>query len=218
MHQRREANSDHDWCEGINRQKANMWSFFKLQKLTSYPLFVGKWRHIIWDMEETQIPKSYRIENTERKENAFPLNEFALRGMVNLIKQIPEAVDLSMRKDIVIKLGLIWNKMCIFLSTCYGSPIMRRKREKKRLYKIPSKWTYNKVYSNLSCCIHADMNKRQIMGGKNSSDKIEKKRRGNIPRMINLRFGVQALPLNPKIWRKVNRIYRWWTIFSPSAI
>ena len=41
-------------------------------------------------MEETQIPKSWRAENTERKEEAFPLNEFKLRVMVSLIKRIPK--------------------------------------------------------------------------------------------------------------------------------
>ena len=35
------------------------------------------------------------------------------------------------------------------------------------------------------------MNKRQITGGKNNSDKIEEKGRGNIPLLINLRFGVR---------------------------
>ena len=30
-----------------------------------------------------------------------------------------------------------------------------------------------KVHLNLSCCVHADVNKRQITGGKNNSDKIE---------------------------------------------
>ena len=44
------------------------------------------------------------------------------------------------------------------------------------------------VYLNFSCCIHADVNKRQITEGKNSSDKMEEKRRENIPRMINLRL------------------------------
>ena len=37
-----------------------------------------------------------------------------------------------------------------------------------------------KYNSNLSNCIHADVNKRQITGGKNNSDKIEEKGRGNI--------------------------------------
>ena len=37
------------------------------------------------------------------------------------------------------------------------------------------------------------MNKIQITGGENSSDKIEEKR-GNISQMINLRFGARALP------------------------
>ena len=36
------------------------------------------------------------------------------------------------------------------------------------------------VYLYFSCCVHADVNKRQIMERKNSSDKIEEKR-GNIP-------------------------------------
>ena len=39
-------------------------------------------------MEETQIPKSCRAENTERKEKASPLNKLELRGMVSLIKRI----------------------------------------------------------------------------------------------------------------------------------
>ena len=41
-------------------------------------------------MEETQIPKSCRAENAERKEKAYPLNETALRGMVSLVKRIPK--------------------------------------------------------------------------------------------------------------------------------
>ena len=86
MHQRRKADSDHDWCIGINRQKANTWSFFNLRKITSCRLFVGERKHIIWDTKETQIPKSCRAENTERKEKASPLNEFALRGLVVLLK------------------------------------------------------------------------------------------------------------------------------------
>ena len=36
--------------------------------------------------------------------------------------------------------------------------------------------------------------------------------------MINLRFGAQALPLNPIVWRKANHVYRDQTTFSPSAI
>ena len=45
------------------------------------------------------------------------------------------------------------------------------------------------------------------MGGKNSSDKIEEKR-GNIPPMINLRFGARALPINHKVQRKAEHVYR----------
>ena len=41
-------------------------------------------------MEETQIPKSCCAENAERKEKASPLNEFALWGMVSLVKWIPK--------------------------------------------------------------------------------------------------------------------------------
>ena len=37
-----------------------------------------------------------------------------------------------------------------------------------------------KVYSNLSCGIHAEVNKRQITGGKNSPDKIEERREEGI--------------------------------------
>ena len=82
--------------------------------------------------------------------------------------------------------------MYISLSTCYSIPITRGKRGKKGLYEIPSEHTIE-VYSNLSC-IRANVNKRQITGGKNNSDKIEEKGRGNIPLMINLRFEVRALP------------------------
>ena len=151
MHQQREADSDHDSCRGINHQKGNTSSFFKLRKLTSHHLFIGEWRHIIWDKEETQIPKSCRAENTERKEKAS-LNEFALRDLWALLNEIPKARDLSMRKEII-NLGLIWNKTCISLSTCYRSPIMREKREKKNEHTI-------EICLNLSCCIHVDMNKR----------------------------------------------------------
>ena len=41
-------------------------------------------------MEETQISKSCRAENPERKEKTSPLNKFKLRGMVNLVKRIPK--------------------------------------------------------------------------------------------------------------------------------
>ena len=41
-------------------------------------------------MEETQIPKSCRTENTDSKEKASHLNELTLRGMVSLIKRIPK--------------------------------------------------------------------------------------------------------------------------------
>ena len=61
------------------------------------------------------------------------------------------------------------------------------------------------------------MNKRQITGGKTSSNKIEEKR-GNTPPMINLRFGARALPLNPKVRRKAERVNHWRTIISSSAI
>ena len=36
--------------------------------------------------------------------------------------------------------------------------------------------------------------------------------------MIILRFGARALPLNPIVWRKADRIYRCRITFSPSAI
>ena len=59
------------------------------------------------------------------------------------------------------------------------------------------------------------MIKRQITGGKNSSDKIEEKK-GNISPMINLRFGARAL--NPQARRKAERVCRCQSIFSPSLI
>ena len=52
------------------------------------------------------------------------------------------------------------------------------------------------------------MNERQITGGNNGSDKIEENR-GNISAMINLRFGAQALLLNPEARRKAERVYHW---------
>ena len=48
------------------------------------------------------------------------------------------------------------------------------------------------LYSTLSCCIHTEM--------------------------INLIFGGRALPLNPIVWRKADRVYHCRTTFSPSAI
>ena len=41
-------------------------------------------------MEETQIPKSCCAENTEREEKTSPLNEFKIRGMVNLVQRTPK--------------------------------------------------------------------------------------------------------------------------------
>ena len=113
------------------------------------------------------------------------------------LNEIPKAWDLSTRKEIIINLGLIWNKTRIFLSTSSGSPITSGKKRKEKAKSEVSEHTI-KVCLNFSCCIHADVNKRQITEGKNSSDKMEEKRRGNIPRMINLRFWIRALPLNPK--------------------
>ena len=66
-------------------------------------------------------------------------------------------------------------------------PNNERKKRKDSAKSQVSEHTIE-VNLNLSCCIHADVNKRQITEGKNSSDKIEEKRRGNIPRMIKLRF------------------------------
>ena len=77
---------------------------------------------------------------------------------------------------------------------------------KKSFYKISSEHTI-KVYSDLSCCVHADVSKRQITGGKDNSDKIEERGGGNIPLMINLRFGARVLLLNPKVRRKAERVY-----------
>ena len=49
-----------------------------------------KTKNIIWDMEETQIPKSCSAENTESEEKTSPLKELKLRGMVSLVKRIPK--------------------------------------------------------------------------------------------------------------------------------
>ena len=121
------------------------------------------------------------------------------------------------------------NKMCLQIIYIQYIFIVTRKYDtlihspgcgegKKKREKILVSEHTIKVYSNLYCGIHADVNKRQITVGKNSPDKIEERRSGIIPQMINLRFGIRALPLNPKVWRKADRIYRWWTVFSPSAI
>ena len=123
----------------------------------------------------------------------------------------------STRKETITNLGRIRNKMCISQSTCFGSAITRGKEKRKDSTTSHVSEHSIKVYSHLSWWIYADVNKRQITGGKNSPDKLQEKR-GNIPRMINLRFGVQALPLNPNVWRKADRIYRWQTVFLPFAI
>ena len=60
--------------------------FFQTTK--NKQLLLVRWRAKtqIWDTEEIQIPKWCRAENPERKEKASPLNEFALRGLVGLVK------------------------------------------------------------------------------------------------------------------------------------
>ena len=93
--------------------------------------------------------KSCRAENTEKKENTSPLNEFKLRGMVNLVKRIPP------QKRLV-----------------HEDPITRGKREAKISTESQVSEHTIKVYSNLSCCIHADVNKRQITGRKNNQEGI----------------------------------------------
>ena len=84
-------------------------------------------------------------------------------------------------------------------------PKTRGKREKKRLCKIPSEHTIE-VYLNFSRCIYADVNKRQITEGKNSSDKIEKKREYSPNDKREILNSCSAI--KPKVWRKAGRIYR----------
>ena len=126
--------------------------------------------------------------------------------------------DLSTRKEAIINLGLIWKKDVYPSTNVLWKPNNEWKKEKiiNSANSRVSEHTIQ-VYSDLYCCIHADVNKRQITGGKNSSDKIEEKK-GNIPPLINLRFGARALPLDPKVLRKTELVYHWRTTFSPSVI
>ena len=143
MRQWREEDSDHDWRGWINTPKANTWSYFKLRKITSCRLFVGERRHII------RIRKKPRFQSHaarrilwEQKKLLLWMNSPSGVWWASL-KEMPKAGDLSTSDENIINLGLTRNKTCILLSTCYGSPVTRGKREKKRLCKIPSKWTYN---------------------------------------------------------------------------
>ena len=70
--------------------------------------------------------------------------------------------------------------MCLSINVLW-KPNIERKAKRKDSIKSQVSEHMTEVYSNLSSCIHADVNKRQITGGKNSSDRIEEKRRGNIP-------------------------------------
>ena len=97
---------------------------------------------------------------------------------------------MSTRKGTITNPGLIWNKTCILLPTCYGNPITKEKRINPTASQVSEHIIL--VYLTLSCCIHTEM--------------------------INLRFEAWALPLNPLGGRKANRVYRRLITFSPSTI
>ena len=127
-----------------------------------------------------------------------------------------------MRKETIINLCLIWNKTYILLLTLYGNPITRRKTEENKFHKTPSKWTYNlSIFKSIFLRSRRQIylpaftqTKDKLREERMGSDKIGEKR-GNISPTINLRFRARALSLNPKVHRKVERVYYWRTTFSP---
>ena len=96
---------------------------------------------------------------------------------------------------------------------------MRGKKRKEKTAKSQVNEHTIEVYLNFSCSIHADVNKRQIKEGKNSSDKIEEKRRGNIPLKDKLEILNSGSAIKPQSLKE-NGPYLlcWRTVFSPSAI
>ena len=126
MRQRKEADSDHDWRWGIKRQKANTWSFFKLRKLISCYLFVGERRH---NLGYGRNPES----KVMREKKSFSLEWIHTQEFWwTSLNETPKAGDLSTRKEIIINLGLIRNKTCTSLSTCYENPITKGKKRKEK--------------------------------------------------------------------------------------
>ena len=78
----------------------------------------------------------------QRKEEAYPWMNSALRGMISLVKWIPkEKTGPRGKRQLLI--FWIWNKTCILLPTCYGNPIMKEKKRREYIPQTPNKWTYN---------------------------------------------------------------------------
>ena len=118
--------------------------------------------------------------------------------MVSLVKRIPKEKTCPRGKRQLLILVLSKIRCVYFYQHVMEAQQWGEKEKRINSTKSQVREHTIYVYSNLSCCIHTDVNKRQVMRGKNSSDQIEEIR-GNISPMINLRFRAQALPLNPKV-------------------
>ena len=149
--------------------------------------------------KKPKFQKSCHAENTARnKKKTSPLNELKLQGSVSLVKRIPkEKTRPRCKRQLLILVLPGIRRTSLYQRVIAAQKWKYRKMERKDSTKSQVREHTIKVYSNLSCYIHADLNKWQITGGKNSFDQIEEKR-GNIPPLIKLRFGARALSLNPK--------------------
>ena len=84
------------------------------KRMKSCRFFIGEWRHVIWDMKETQIAKIWRAEKPERKERISPLNEPVLRGIASLVKRIPKEKTCPRGKRQILNLVLSEIKSVFF--------------------------------------------------------------------------------------------------------
>ena len=92
--------------------------------------------------------------------------------------------------------------------TCSGSPITREKGKRKDSAKPQEIEHTIEVYLNFSLVVvMLTWIKDKIWKERMALIRLRKKRRENIPRMINVRFWILALPFNPKVWRNTDRTY-----------
>ena len=110
---------------------------FSRQRMKTHkelPLFVEKPKSQfgIWKKPKFQNNASQRTMREKKKKFSFEWIQTPRYGKPREMNT--QRKDLSTRKGTIINPGLIWNKTCIFLPTCYGSPLMKEKKEENKLH------------------------------------------------------------------------------------
>ena len=125
-------------------------------------LLLVKDEDVSFGTEEDQF-QSQATQRTQRvKAKAFPLNEPALRGMVSLVKRIPKENTCPRGKRQLLILVLSEISSVSFYQRVMET--QSREEKEKRINSTESQVSEHtiKVYSNLSCYIHADVNKNKL--------------------------------------------------------